>query len=219
MALVRKAGPLDDETGLHLLTLSVLLQDALGPQFIAWDFNALRDELIDRFGSIGPLTWERIMALTILHATNIAWEEWEVFEKTATTINGEIPIFAYIQPLEAEEVAIAIVTMAKVDKHQFSDEVKRYMLSCCLSDGLWYFEGTPLEILQPVLTSFDLSTDTQRAPGPVAAALQAQSGFYDDDEDPAKVQADKVREVQLVLSRYNTAVDEQLRRIPDLLKR
>lgn len=34
--LVRKAGILEDETGLHLLPLSMLLTEALGVEFLGW---------------------------------------------------------------------------------------------------------------------------------------------------------------------------------------
>ena len=65
--LLRPAGPLEDESGLHLLPLSVFLLEALGPNYLGWDSAALRSELEEKFGNIGVLTWERIQALRVFH--------------------------------------------------------------------------------------------------------------------------------------------------------
>lgn len=211
--LVRKAGRLEDESGLHLLALSVLLVSTYGPEVLTWDFTALRAELEEKWGQIGPVTWERIQALTVLHLHDMFWQEWEVFENITAAILGEIPIFSHVQPPEAEEMAIALVTAARVDSHEYSEEVKDYIVASCLFDGLWYLDGTPMEVAQSSLTEQDLRLGIKRDVGSVAAALQANDGFYDEPETAGEVQANKVREVQLVLKRYTAAVDKQLKEL------
>ncbi len=211
-ALVRRAGPLDDESGLHLLTLSVMLFDAFGPELLLWESETLRDECEEKWGEIGPLTWEQLQALRVLHAHDGFWKEWEIFENITAAINGEFPIFSYVQPPEPEECAIALVTAARVDQsHDYSDEVKSYIVAACLDDGLWYFEGTPLEICQEQLTEYDKRLGIDRRYGDVARALEDNEGFYDNPETAPEVQANKVREVQEVVRRYTAAVDAQLR--------
>jgi len=217
--LLRKAGLLDDETGLHLLTLSVLLIQELGPEVIAWDYAALREELEEKWGSIGPVTWQRILALTVLHAHDAAWQEWEIFENMVAAILGEMPVFSYVQPPEPEEIAIALETFKRVDSHEFADEVKDYIVAACLNDGMWYFDGTPLEMAQPSLTEYDLRLGIERDVGSVATALQAQPGFYPDPDTAGEVQANHVRGVQLALKRYTDAVDTQLKKLPQILRR
>lgn len=218
--LMRKAGLLEDETGLHLLTLSVLLLETLGPQCLTWDYAALRAELEERWGQVGNVTWQRIMALTVLHLHNIAWVEWEVFENMVAAIMGEIPLFSFVQPPEAEEIAIALETFKRVDaSHAFSEEVKDYIVASLLNDGFWYLDGTPLSIAQSSLTTYDLREDIQRDVGAVAKALQSREGFFPDPESGAEVQANRVREVELVLKRYSDEVNSQLQRLPDLLRR
>ena len=211
--LMRKAGKLDDESGLHLLTLSVLLLDKLGPEFLAWDYDALREELEERWGTIGPVTWQRIMALTVLHAHDIAWLEWEVFENMVAVIVGEMPVFSYVQPPEPEEMAIALETFRRIDSRAFGEEVKDYIIAACLNDGMWYLDGTPLNMAQSSLTEYDLNLGIDRDVGSVAAALQAQGGFYAEPDTAGEVQANKVRDVQLVLKRYTAAVDKQLKEL------
>ena len=208
--LVRKAGLLEDETGLHLLTLSVFLVTAIGPEALAWDFTALRAELEEKWGKVGPVTWQRIQALTVLHAHDMFWRDWEVFENITAAIMGEIPVFSHVQPPEAEEIAIALVTAAKVDTHEYSEEVKDYIVAACLNDGMWYFDGTPLEMCQGQLNEYDRRLGIERRYGDVARALQVQEGFYKDPETAAEVQANKVREVDLVLERYNAEVNRQM---------
>jgi len=212
-ALLRKAGPLDDESGLHLLTISVMLQHAFGPEFLTWDFKTLREMCEEKWGSIGPLTWQQVMALVVLHAHEGFWKEWEIFENITAAINGEYPIFSFVQPPEPEECAIAITTAAKVDSHEYSEEVKDYIVAACLDDGLWYFDGTPLEMCQEQLNEYDRRLGIERRYGDVAKALEAREGFYDPPEDAAQVQANKVREVDQVLKRYNAAVNKQLKEL------
>tara|TARA_R110002126_G_scaffold416_20_gene2861 strand:- start:24 stop:659 length:636 start_codon:yes stop_codon:yes gene_type:complete len=208
---MKKAGMMEDEYGLHMLSLSILLTSTLGPEFIAWDYAALRSELEDRWGNVGVQTWERVMALTVLHAHCMAWKEWEVFENMVAVIIGEMPIFSYVQPPEPEELAIAIEVFGKVDSRPFSEEVKDYIVVACLNDGLWYLDGTPMEMAQSSLTEYDLRLGIDRDVGSVARALQDQEGFYADPDTAAEVQANKVREVQLALKRYTDAADKQLR--------
>lgn len=211
--LLRKAAPLDDETGLHLLTISIMLTNAFGPEFLTWDFTALREECEEKWGTIGPLTWQQIMALVVLHAHEGFWKEWEIFENVVAAINGEYPIFSYVQPPEPEEIAIALATAKKVDDHEYSEEVKDYIVAACLNDGMWYFDGTPLEIVQDQLNEYDRGLGIERGYGDVASALRDHESFYAEPETAAEVQANKVREVALVLKRYNAAVDKQLKEL------
>jgi hypothetical protein len=212
-ALLRRAGPLDDESGLHLLTLSVMLTNAFGPEFLTWEFVTLREMCEKKWGNIGELTWQRIMALVVFHAHEGFWKEWEIFENVTAAVNGEFPIFSYVQPPEPEECAIAIATAERVDNHEYSDEVKDYIVAACLNDGLWYLDGTPMEMCQESLSEYDRRLGIERRYGDVANALRDHDGFYDPPADAAQVQANKVREVELVLRRYNAAVDKQLKEL------
>jgi hypothetical protein len=218
-ALFRKAGLLDDETDLQLLTLSVLLLDEFGPEFITWDYQALREELEEKWGNIGPVTWQRIMALTVLHAHNIAWQEWEVFENMVAAIMGEMPIFSYVQPPEPEEISIALETFKRIDNHEFSDEVKDYIVAACLDDGMWYLDGTLLQMAQPSLTEYDLRIGLDRDVGSVAKALDGRTAYYSDPDTAAEVQANHVLGVLKATKRYTDSVDKQLKDLPGILRK
>ena len=218
-ALLRKAGLLDDETELHLLALSVILIEEFGPEVLGWEYATIKEELNSKWGTIGPLTWERIQALIILHSNNSFWEEWEVFEKVTAAMCGEVAVFSHMQPPESEEMAISISTARRVDGHEYSDEVKTYICSSALFDGLWYFSGTPLEIAQDALDEYDNRIGIRRDYKGVRDALRDTDGFYDPPETSSQVQANKVREVEMVLAKYNKDVDTQLAQLPSLLRR
>jgi len=211
MALVRVAGKLEDESELHLVTLSVLLLQELGADYLDWEPAHLWEELEERYGRVGVFTKERINALRALHTNSAFWEEWEVFEKVTAAILGEMPIFSLVQPPEAEEIAIAVITSQRFDRHEYSHDVKGYLVAACLDDGLWYFLNTPLEFLHDTLLEYDGRTNLERDFTSVDAALGAQADFYNDPETAAEVQANKVREIELVLRRYNAAVEKQLK--------
>ena len=211
--LLRPAGLLDDEYGLHLVTLSVLLLKELGPDYLDWDTDHLWEELEERYGSLGTITKERINALRLLHSNSAFGDEWEVFEKVTAAIMGELPLFSLVQPPEPEEVAIAVTTARRFDKHKWDEDVKAYMVAACLDDGMWYFLGTPLAFLHETLLEADNRLGIKRNFAGVGNALEAQRGFYSSPDTAAQVQANKVREVELVLRRYNGAVDKQLKEL------
>jgi hypothetical protein len=217
-ALLRKAGPLDDEKGLHLLALSALLFQDFGPELLTWDTAALKEELVEKYGSVGPVTWERIQALRVLHSHDAFWKEWDVFENITAAILGEMPVFSYSQPPEAEEIAVALATAARIDRHEYSNEVKGYIVAACLHDGFWYLDEPPLDVAREQLREYDLARGIDRDFAGVGEVLNQRDSFLEEPGNSTDVQADKVLEVRLVLRRYNAAVDKQLEQLPDLLR-
>lgn len=216
--LLRKAGPLEDEYGLHVLPLSVFLLEVIGPTYIGWESPALRAELEERVGPIGTLTWERIQALRVLHAHDGFWKEWEVFEKISAAINGQIPLFNLSQPPEAGDLAITLDVASKIDTHEFDEDVKAYVVASCLEDGLWYFEGQISDVGSSLLQEHDRRMGIDRDVAAVAAELQRSEKFRVDPQSFAEVQANRVLEVREVLKRYNEAVRAQLDAVPEILK-
>lgn len=216
--LVRKAGILEDEVGLHVLPLSMLLTEALGPEFLGWTSEALREECEDRWGKIGVLTWERIQALRVLHIHDAYWKEWEVFEKITAAIIGEAPIFNLVQPPEAEEIAVSLSVAAKVDRHEFDDDVKAYIVSACLNDGLWYYEDPIASAVGSVPAEMDRRMGILRDEAAVASELQKSDKFRPPSDDPILEQTNRVLDIRYVLKKYDKAVADQLADLPKLAK-
>jgi len=214
--LLRKAGVLEDERDLELLVVDVLLLKHLGPKYLEWDSDALKEELTEDFGEVGPVTWEKIQAARLLHTSETFWTEREVFEKVAASIMGELPIFSYAQPPESEEIAVAISTAAKIAFHPYDNDVLAYIAAACLNDGVWYFED-PLDIATAALSDHDSRKNIERDFGGVAARLQEVSSYISDPESAIDVQVNHVLGVRTALSIHNAAVERQMAKIPSLL--
>ena len=103
----KKRGLLSDEKGLHLLALDVLCLRELGPEFIGYEPEALLEEMTRRYGEVGLVTSERLQVCQLLHANDMFWTEWEVFEKGTNSISGEPVIFSYTQPPDPEDIAVS----------------------------------------------------------------------------------------------------------------
>jgi len=209
--LLRDPQLLEDERGLHVVTLSMLMLRKYGPEYLLWPYEAFREQLEEDFGSIGILTWERVQAVRVLH-THSFWTEWEVFEKVTAAVVGAPPVFSYVQPPEAEDVAIALTTAARFDSYEFSPDVLSYMVAALLHDGTWYLEP-PLNVAQPTLDAFDARKGISRDTQSVALRLQQVSDYIQEPETAADVQVNNVLSVRKALVEYNESLNKQLQEL------
>jgi hypothetical protein len=206
--LLRTAGLLDDETGLHMVTLSRILSNKYGPEYLLWDANSLQEELTDDFGTVGGTTWERIQALRVLHANDLFWTEWEVFEKICAAAVGVPTIFSYVQPPESEDMAIALTVAASFDTHEYSEEVKGYIAAACLNDGLWYLEP-PLSIARKDLDTYYARKNIKMDIEGVADLLKKETSYIKSPRNSLEVQVNNVLSVRKALEEYNAQVAKQ----------
>lgn len=219
MPLFRKAELLDNEKGIHVLPLLHLVIQSYGPESLDWDSPVLRAELEDDYGTVGDLTWERIQAGRVMTLHDAFWKEWEVFEKCCAAIVGEPPIFSFMQPPESEEIAIALATAAKIDRgRRYDDDVKAYIASACLFDGLWYLEA-PLDIASDAMARHDKEKNIERNVGGVSERLKTASTMIKNPESAVDVQVNNVLSVRNVLADYWKEVDAQLEQVPSWVKR
>ena len=212
-SLLRPAHLLEDEYGLHLLPLAVLCLRKIGSQYITWQSSVLREELEEEFGTIGPATWSRIQAVRLMQANSAFWSEWEVFEKVTAAAVGQIPIFSHAQPPEAEEMAISIYAASQIANHEYSEDVRGYAAAACLHDGLWYLEDTPLDIAEGAIRDHDDRKNIERDYGSVADVLSKTTGYIQEPDSMADVQANRVISVNAALTTYRLQVESQIKRI------
>lgn len=215
MALVRPAKPLEDQNGLHLLTVDVLVLRKFGPSALAWTSEVLRTEIEKAFGPIGPVTWQRVQAARAMHLRSSFWEEWEVFEKCSLAIVGRPVDFEHIQPLEVEDLAVSVVTAARIDSHPYVEDVKHYIAATCLNDGCWYVEEPLQGLVGAILRQKDEAHSLPVAS--VEARLAKQPKMDLDSDDPAVVQVNRILAVREALTRYDAEVSAQLGNIHTLL--
>jgi hypothetical protein len=211
-ALLRPAGLLEDERALHLVALSVLLNKKYGHEYLTWPPEALREQLEEDFGGIGPLAWERIQAVRVLHVHDAFWKEWEIFEKITAAAIGVFPIFSHAQPPEAEDIAVVLTVAATFDSHEYDDDVKAYIASACLTDGTWYLEP-PLDIAQDALAKHDERKGIERDTKSVAMRLQTASKYINLPETATDVQVNNVLSVRKAVAEYKEQLEAQLREI------
>jgi hypothetical protein len=195
-----------------MVTLSVLLLKELGPDYISWESDALHEELTERHGEIGVVTWERIQALRLLHTNSSFWSEWEIFENVVAAAIGSPPIFSLAQPPEAEDIAIALNMASSFDQREYSDEVQSYIVAACLFDGTWYMEA-PLDIATPALLEYDRRLGISRDFGSVAARLQQIDSYVQEPETAVDVQVNNVVSVRKALAEYRSQVERQLKEL------
>jgi hypothetical protein len=215
--LLRPAGILEDEYGLELVTLDILCLQKYGHTYIDWDSEALKLELMEDFGTIGDMTWERIQAARILHNNDIFWKEWEVFEKVTAAIIGEHPIFSYTQPPDADEIAIALDTASRVSNNEYSDEVCGYIAAACLNDGMWYLDDS-LDIALDALLEHDRKKGIERDFELVASKLQTTDSYIDSPESAIDVQVNHVLGVRKALKEQRARIKGQLLTLPSLVR-
>lgn len=210
--LTRPARIFDDERGLHLYPATRYLLREMGPEYLDWDSIALRMEIEERWGSIGPLTWERVQAGRIMAGLDAFWTHMEIFENCSLALVGEIPVFSYFQPLEAESIAVALETAKMFQTHEYSDEVRGYIVACLLEDGIWFLDP-PLDLVQGDLDVYDKDRSIQRPYDSVRYVLSRNPKMIPDPQGPAEVQANHVRSVQSTLTAYRSIIDKQLKEL------
>ena len=209
-ALTRPVRLLDDESGLHLYPLLRFLLNKLGPEYLEWDSTALYMELSEKWGTPGPLTWERIQAGRIMSSHDGFWIHMEIFENCGLALAGEIPVFSHYQPLEAEPIACILDTAAQISDREFSDEVKGYILSCCLEDATWFLED-PLSLVQMDLDEYDRKRSISRPYDHVRSLLDKTDSPIKDPINRMQVQVNNVISVRDTLSGYRDKLSQQMR--------
>lgn len=203
-------GLLTDKTGLHLLTLDLLCLKEFGPEFIAYEPEALLEEARRSFGEVGPVTAERLMACQVLHANEKYWTDWEVFEKITAAITGEIAIFSYTQPPDPEDIAVSLLTASQVNSRPCSSEVNRYIAACCQFEGLFYLES-PLDTASAALSEYFDSRGESPNYAAVADLLLRTKEPFEDPDSIEEVQVNKVLSVREAILTFNKEIANQIK--------
>lgn len=213
--LFKTASAVSDEADLNPVALRVLLQNLYGTEFLTWEPETLKESLEKRFGSLGPLTWERIQALRVLLTHTGFFDAWEVFEKISNTFCGHVAIFHLIQPLSADELALAVhIGTALVPGQAWSDEVQRYILAGCANDGLWA-PGFPLrEVFPELLKTYLAERDLTDAFQAVEARSGKASKIIPGSEDMVQVQVNRRLEIAELLRAFDAQTQEQIKVLP-----
>ncbi len=203
---------LSDKRGLHLLVLDILCLRELGPEFITYEPETLFAEMRSRFGPIGRVTSEKLLACQVLHSNNLYWTEWEAFEKVTASISGEVAIFSYVQPPDPEEAAVSLATAGQFADHEYGDEVLRYIAAACLHTGLFYLEG-PLGVALPQAQEYVADKGIEVNYRAVRDLLRQTTQPFQNPDSIEEVQVNKVLSVRAAVKGFEREVAAQIKSI------
>lgn len=153
-----------------------------------WEPETLHKALEEKYGTVGPRTWDRIEALRLLLSNDSPAKDWHVFEKVGNALNDHIPLFGTLQPLLPEEIAITLTIMQEIADYDFSDEVKAYIATAALNDEFWYVQGTPLEIALPFIEEHFRTHEIELPSKEVADLVSKNPGYVDLPENLTEIQ-------------------------------
>ncbi len=203
---------LTDEVGLHIHPMTVLLLKRYGVEYVEMPLEELLERLIADFGRVGVTAIDRLQAGRLLLANNLAWTEWDVFEKVCAAAQGLPVIWSLVQPPEPEFIAVGLETLSQFNQHTYHSDVVGYIAAACLDDGLWYLEP-PLEMATEAISERDRRKGIERPFGPTADALQDAQDYITAPETHVDFQVNKVLSVRKALAEYREQVSSQLRRL------
>lgn len=119
-------------------------------------------EVASSFGAINiepsSNVLNKAMALHTCHVSAAPWTDLACFEKVVHALNGFDPDFNVIEASAPAEIALAVVTMARLrPKMKFSSQVKAYIRGCLQEYGIVCFP----DILRFAEESYDIKELTK----------------------------------------------------------
>ena len=120
----------------HPLEILRQLRKTLPNGWPEWEPEILINHVEIEFGPIDQLTKEKIMALQVALATDVPWNDYDVFENTCLAFTNNIPTFGVIEPLDLHEMAFGIGVLNAIRDEKYSDEVLGYIASCMVYNGV-----------------------------------------------------------------------------------
>ena len=208
-----------DDKGLQAITLNVLLLAKFGPHYLGWDSDALRQEMRECGGEVGPMTWDRVQALRVMHMHDGFWKDWEIFAPCVASIIGLAVNFDFIQSLDPDDLAVAVVTARRVNHAlRFSGDVPRFVAASCLFDGYWALED-PLDFAAESVALLDKERGTTRPHAQVASLLSEGREIDPDPQSDVAAQANHTLNVRHVLQEYRVTLERELPQIPAFLEK
>jgi len=117
--------------------LTAMLLSKYGEQSLDWDPLTIRMEIEEDFRvSPSDETMNKICAMQIVMSSSDFFERIDTFINVCNTLSEGDPFFEVFTPLETEEIAFALATVAmNRDMLPFSDTIRRYVKEVLKDDG------------------------------------------------------------------------------------
>lgn len=136
----------------HPLALDLVLLKNFELEWLTWLPDTLFSEIEKTFStSIAEVNKLKILAAQTLHVIDVAWDQWEIFEKTVWALNGMIPRVEVIQPPDLPMLMAGVAMIDHIRKETYGEEVARYCAAVFLHENVFY-APEPLSFCQPYVT-------------------------------------------------------------------
>jgi hypothetical protein len=122
----------------HPVVLASVLVEHLDPEWVLWEPETLREEILSVFkkSDISTLVWQKIQAVRTCIAVESPWKNYGVFAVVLQPINNNLVDFVSLQQPTLAQCAFAVTVLQEIDDHVFSDEVERFVAAEALDDGV-----------------------------------------------------------------------------------
>jgi hypothetical protein len=141
--------------------LTAMLLSKYGEQALDWDPMTIRLEIQDDF-RVAPAdeVMNKICAMQLVMSSSDFFERIDTFINVCNTLSEGDPFFEVFTPLESEEIAYAIATVAlNRDMLPFNPTIKRYVKEALKADGFSEDDFPP--IFAPVFGKNPSSKDVR----------------------------------------------------------
>jgi hypothetical protein len=136
----------------HPVAIHKLLDKRFGFEWIAWDPDALWQELRGEFGfTVSELSRSKIQSLRSLHANEMFWTNWEVFSPVVQALNNRIPNFWLMQKPSISQMYAGVDMVSDIRDHPYNPEISKFMAAAFMDDGVRY-APPPLDFIQDELS-------------------------------------------------------------------
>lgn len=123
----------------HPVVLDLALLKTFGVEWFSWDPTTIWTEISRIFKTqISEHTRAKINTVKSLHASNLPWRSWHVFEKIVQGLNNNLPNWEIMQVPSVEQLYVAVDIMSSIKKEEFNHEVKAYVTSSLLHEEITY---------------------------------------------------------------------------------
>lgn len=137
----------------HPIALGMVLVEKFGYEWLEWDAEVLKDEIIKSFKatSVSDQNWQKIQAFRSLLLVISPWTEWDIFEKIILSLNNVIPIPDVVQKCSISQLMAGVDIMDQIREEPITPDVCGYIASCAIDEGVTWLPD-PLSCANELLS-------------------------------------------------------------------
>jgi len=132
----------------HPIALTLSLSNRYGKEWVNWEPETLWITLARAGIQPSAHTRAKIQAVRTMLGSTWFFDRWEVFQLCCQAVNNNLPNFEICRPATVPQLFHAVWAAEQIcPKTEYSDEVRRWIAACALSEGVVYLPP-PLDFAQ-----------------------------------------------------------------------